>query len=338
MIRLRLYIITIIFSLGMSQENPDVVSRVATSAANWLKIETGTRAIGMGGAYTSIGGGLVGVPYNPASLTFVKKQEGFLSTTEYFAGITHNVLGYAQNMSGVDFASLHIFFLDSGSMPVTTELYNTSEGTGETFSFTALCARATYGRIVTNRLRIGFTGKYIREQIYTTFLQSFAFDIGSHFDTGLWGFKLGMSISNLGPEVKYEGEGLQFDCDETSSGVCEHTTESFRLPMTFRLGFSNQIMGPESDFLKVKNHSLLVSFDAINPIDYTLYGSMGMEYEFMDMFYLRAGTHLEHDTADMSIGAGLALKIRDYKFGLDYAYVDYGPLDATHQFGLNFAF
>ena len=23
----------------------------------------------------------------------------------------------------------------------------------------------------------------------------------------------GMSISNLGPEVKYEGEGLQFECD-----------------------------------------------------------------------------------------------------------------------------
>ena len=338
MMKLKLYIIVIIVSLSVSQENPDIVSRVATSAANWLKIETGTRAIGMGGAYTSIGGGIAGVPYNPASLTFVKKQEGFLSTTEYFAGITHNVLGYGQNMSGVDFASLHIFFLDSGSMPVTTELYNTYEGTGETFSFTALCARATYGRIVTNRLRIGFTGKFIREQIYTTFLQSFAFDIGSHFDTGLWGFKLGMSISNLGPEVKYEGEGLEFDCDETPSGVCEHSTESFRLPMTFRLGFSNQIVGPESDLFKVNNHSFLISFDAINPIDYTLYGSLGMEYEFMKMFYLRAGTHLEHDTADISVGVGLALNIRDYKFGLDYAYVDYGPLEVTHQFGLNFAF
>ena len=108
--------------------------------------------------------------------------------------------------------------------------------------------------------------------------------------------------------------------------------------MTFRLGFSNQVMGPESDLMKVKNHAILVSFDAINPIAYTLYGSVGMEYTFMDMFYLRAGTHLEHDTADISVGAGLALNIRNYKFGLDYAYVDYGVLDTTHQFGLNFAF
>ena len=338
MIRIKTYIITLLFSLSFTQENPDAVTRVATSAANWLKIETGTKAIGMGGAYTAVGGGIVGVPYNPASLTFVKNQEGFLSTTEYFAGITHNVLGYATNMSGVDFASVHIFFLDSGSMPVTTETYNTSVGTGETFSFTALCLRATYGKIITNRLRIGFTGKYIREQIYTTFMESFAFDIGSNFDTGLYGFKLGMSISNLGPEVKYEGEGLEFECDDTPSEICQHTTESFILPMTFRLGFSNEIIGPESAFIKSKNHNLLIAFDAINPIDYTLYGCVGMQYSLMDMFFLRAGTHLAHDTADFSVGLGLELDIRNYKFGMDYAYVNYGVLDETHQFGLNFAF
>ncbi len=66
----------------------------------------------------------------------------------------------------------YLFFLDSGSMDVTNEFY--PDGTGETFSMTGLCVRGTYGRRVTNRLRIGFTGKYIREQIYTTHMQSFA--------------------------------------------------------------------------------------------------------------------------------------------------------------------
>ena len=119
--KLKTYIIIALFSLGLSQDNPDIVSRVATASANWLKIETGTRAIGMGGAFTAVGGGVSGVPYNPASVTFINQQEGFMSTTQYFAGITHNVLGYAYNMSGTDFSSLHIFFLDSGSMPITTE-------------------------------------------------------------------------------------------------------------------------------------------------------------------------------------------------------------------------
>ena len=44
----------------------------------------------------------------------------------------------------------------------------------------------------------------------------FPVDSFSHFDTGLWGFKLGMSISNLGPEVKFQGEGLEFECDDVT--------------------------------------------------------------------------------------------------------------------------
>ena len=331
------YIIGLILcSVSFSQDNVDIVTKVATSAANWLKLETGTRAIGMSGAYTAAGNDVSGIPYNPASVSFIKGQEGFLSTTQYVAGITYNVLGYATNMSGVDYAGIHLFFLDSGSMDVTNEFY--PDGTGETFSMTGLCVRGTYARRVTNRLRIGFTGKYIRESIYTTFMESFALDIGSHFDTGLWGFKLGMSISNLGPEVQFEGDGLQFEWDSTPSNVCNKITESFRLPLTFRLGFSNEIMGPGSKFIDSKNHKLVLAFDAINPIDYTLYYTMGMEYALRDMFFIRAGTHLDHDTADLSLGAGIEFNIRDYIFGMDYAFVSYGILDYTHQFGLNFEF
>lgn len=228
------------------------------------------------------------------------------------------------------------FFLDSGSMDVTNEFY--PDGTGETFSMTGLCLRGTYGRRVTNRLRIGFTGKYIREQIYTTQMQSFAVDIGSNFNTGIYGFVLGMSINNLGPDVKYDGEGLEIECEESPTGYCQQIAEPFSLPLTFRLGIANTLMGPESEFIKSKNHKLLVSVDAINPIDFTLYGAIGMEYGFADMFFLRAGSHFGHDTADASLGLGFNLQTEGFGVGIDYAYVNYGVLDYTHQFGLNFRF
>ena len=324
-------------SFVYAQDNVDVVTKVATAAGNWLKLETGTRAIGMGGAYTAAGNDVSGIPYNPASVSFVKDQEGFLSTTQYVAGISYNVLGYATNMSGVDFAALHIFFLDSGSMPVTIAEY--PEGTGESFNFTALCLRGTYARIVTNRLRIGFTGKFIREGALNAYMQTVAFDIGSHFDTGLYGFQLGMSINNIGPEAKYDGEDLEFECpDVTPTDQCQKIAEFWALPMTFRLGFSNEIIGKESHFIKSDNHHMLLSIDAISPIDYVLYGTVGMEYSFREMFFVRAGTHFNHDTADFSLGTGLRVNIREYKFGLDYAYVNYGLLDFTHQFGINFEF
>ena len=318
--------------------NVNSVTKVATAAANWLKLETGTRAIGMGGAYTSVGKGIQGVPYNPASLSYIKNSEGFFSVTNYFAGINYSVLGFATNMSGVDHAGIHVFALDSGDMDVTTEEY--PDGTGEQFKMTGLCLRGTYSKIITNRLRIGFTGKYIREQIYTAYMQSFALDIGSRFDTGLFGFMLGMSINNLGPEVKYGGDALTVSCDAEASPTlyCDQQTEFFPLPLTFRLGVSNYLIGPESTFLKSDKHRFLISMDAINPIDYTLYSAIGMEYTFSEMFFLRFGTHFGHDTANTSLGAGLQMNSKTFSIGLDYAYVNYGVLDYTHQFGLNFEF
>jgi len=322
-------------------ENINEVTKVATAAANWLKLETGTRAIGMGGAFTSIGGGVIGIPYNPASVAFIKNQEGFLSKTSYVADISYHVIGYGKNLSGIDFFGLHAFFLDSGSMKVTNEWY--PDGTGEYFSMRGMCVRVAFGKRVTNRLRIGVTGKYIREEIYTTFMQSFALDIGSNFNTGIYGFVLGMSVSNLGPEVQFEGDGLVFECEEEQDqdapdGYCQKITSSFILPLTFRLGISNEIMGPKSEIIKSEYHKLLLSVDAINPVDYTLYSAVGMEYNYNDMFFLRGGTHFGHDTADWSVGGGLKIEIKKYKFGLDYAYVNYGILNYTHQFGLNFEF
>ena len=40
--------LTISFSFGQFRDIPEVVTKVATSTANWLKLETSARAIGMG--------------------------------------------------------------------------------------------------------------------------------------------------------------------------------------------------------------------------------------------------------------------------------------------------
>ena len=51
---------SLILNVSVAQEDvsPDAVTKVATCAANWLKLETGTRAIGMGGAYTAAANGI----------------------------------------------------------------------------------------------------------------------------------------------------------------------------------------------------------------------------------------------------------------------------------------
>jgi hypothetical protein len=311
-------------------ELPAEVTKVATAAANWLKLETGARSIGMGGAQVAAGRGISAIPYNPASLGFITGSESYYSKSYYLADISHNVISYGTQVTATDFIGLHVFYLDSGPISVNTE--EEPDGTGELYHVLDISIRGTYSKRLTDRLRVGGTLKYIREQIYTTYMQTFAFDFGSNFNTGIYGFVLGMSVSNFGPEVKFQGEGLDID-DNTAS-----QTDFHPLPLTFRLGVQNDLIGKDSEFFKNETHRLTLAADGVNPIDYTVYGSTGVEYSWRETAFARFGKHVGHDTAGMSFGAGVTLKKGVNAISVDYAYVNYGVLEETHQFGLSFKF
>ena len=337
----RLTLLVCICSVAFSQDGyrdiPDVVTKVATSAANWLKLETGTRAIAMSGAHTASGRGVSSLAYNPAAITFMpdnKNQEVYFSKSNYLVDMSHNVLGYGRKLTRADYLGLHLFYLDSGEMDITTAEY--PDGGQGTFSVQQLCFRISYGRIITKRLRIGATFKIIREDIHTSYMQSYAFDIGSNFDTGILtdsngenAIILGMSVSNFGPEVRFEGPGLDqvVDTDVSVDGQLRKITEDFSLPLMFRLGVYKNM-------LSMGRHNLLVSVDMINSMDYTTYMAAGMEYSLGDFAYLRAGTHLLHDTARFSCGAGL--KYGGFVF--DYALSNFSVLENTHQFAIGYEF
>ena len=307
---------------------PDAVTKVGTSAANWLKVESGVRGIGMGGSQVASGYGLAGAYYNPACIAFIKGSEAYYSKSNYLAGITHNTLGYGVRLTPTDYFGLHLFYLDSGEMEVTT--VPSPNGTDETFNVLDLSFRMIYGKQLTDRLRIGGSIKYILEQIYTVHMQSFVFDIGSNFKTGIVGIILGMSVSNFGPNVKFQGDGLVQPDEDDPSGFDKKITEEFSVPLVFRLGAQKDIFGAEES----STSRLTVSADAINPIDYTVYGGVGIEYTWRNMAFVRGGTHLFHDTAGISLGGGLKWNM----LSVDYAYVDYDILEKTHQFGISLEF
>ena len=81
--RMLIHIMIIVcFSHIVHAENT-AVTKVATSAANWLKIESGVRGISMGGSQVASGRGMTGVHYNPASVAFIKSSEVFYSKSSY---------------------------------------------------------------------------------------------------------------------------------------------------------------------------------------------------------------------------------------------------------------
>jgi len=324
-----LFITSLIFiSFGISED--EAITKVATSAANWLKIDNGVRGISMGGSQVASGRGLSGVYYNPSSIAFIESSEAFYSKSMYLAGITHNTLGYGTKLSPTDYFAVHLFYLDSGEMEVTTE--SSPDGTKEFFSVTNLSLRLAYGKQLTDRLRVGGALKYIREDIFTAYMQSFVFDLGSNFNTGIYDIILGMSVSNFGPEVQFHGSGLEIPVADTTArdGMLSKITKKFSVPLIFRLGIQKDLIGSEDDSV----NRLTISMDGINPIDYTVYGGVGLEYSWRNIAFVRGGTRLYHDTAGLSLGGGLKWSM----FEVDYAYVNYGILKETHQFGISLTF
>ena len=326
------------FLTGQHFELPGEVTKVGTAAANWLKLDTGARGIAMGGAQTAAGTGMSGVPYNPANIAFLQGSSTYYSKTSYLLGISHNVLAYGSNISPNNFIGFHLFYLDSGPMEVTTEQF--PDGTGEDFSVMGLALRGTYARVMTDRLKIGVSIKYVREQIHTTRMQTFALDVGSNFDTGIYGFHLGMSVSNFGPEVQFTGEGLEVTVgdEESPDSTLAKVTKKFSLPLMFRLGVKNDIIGKTSVFVPNAEHRLTVAIDGINPIDYTTYGGMGLEYAWKETAFIRAGTRLGHDTAKYTFGAGAQMKAGGMTVGVDYAFANFSILENTHQFAISLGF
>ena len=321
------YIVCILFSLNFLFSQDEAVTKVATCAANWLKIENGVRGISMGGSQVASGRGMAGAYYNPASIAYINGSEAFWSKSYYLADISHNTLAYGTSLSPTDFFGLHLFYLDSGEMPITTEA--APSGTGDSFDVTDLSLRLMYARQLTDRLRVGGALKYIREEIHTARMQSFVFDIGSNFETGIYGLILGMSVSNFGPDVQFHGEGLEVVVSDTTArdGKLSKITKKFPVPLTFRLGLQKDIWSNDDSYFSA-------SIDGINPLDYTVYGGFGLEYGWRDMLFVRGGSRLFHDTAGISFGGGLKWSM----FIIDYAYVNYGILRETHQFGISLDF
>jgi hypothetical protein len=324
-----LFILIVFLGLSFSQyrDIPDVVTKVATTAGNWLKLETGARGVGMAGAMVAAGTGVSAITYNPASIGFVKGSELYYSKTNYLAGISHSSMAYGTQVTPTDFIALHLFSFNSGKMDVTNAFF--PDGTGEEFDVTGLSLRGTYAKILTDRLKFGVSIKYIRETIYTTAMQTFALDLGSNFDTGIYGIILGMSVTNFGPEVQFSGEGLEQQVADTLSvdGTLSKLTDEFPIPMSFRLGI-------KKDVFNNSIHKLTVAMDGVNPVDYVVTGNIGLEYSWLETAYIRGGTHLNHDTASFTMGAGIKIG----NIFVDYAYANYGILENTNQFGLRFGF
>ena len=317
------------------------VSKVGTTAAGFLNIDVGARAVAMGSAFTTICDDASAVYWNPAGLGRVQSPQVMFSHTEWLVDVTFNYAAVLVPMQNVGTLAASATFLTMDDMERTT--INNPMGTGEYFSAGSYAFALSYARNLTDRFSIGGSAKYIREEIYHSSASGIAFDIGTLFETQFNGLMLGMSISNYGTKMQMSGRDMltQNDIDPSIYGNNENIsgylqTDKYDLPLMFRVGIG-------MDLLKgAGNSNLVLAVDALHPNDDVEYVNVGAEYTFNQLFSLRGGyksLFADESEEGLTLGGGIKYRIMGFtELRLDYAYQDFGIMTNVQKFTLNLGF
>jgi len=306
------------------------VDKAGTSAAKFLSIGKGGKAVGMGGAFTAIANDASAMYWNPAGVARFSGNEFYVDHSNWLVDINHNYLGMVMPLSNSFSWGINIISL---SMPEMKVRRYGEENTGETFRAGSYAIGTTWAANLTDRFSIGFNGKYIREFISRSVASGLALDVGTLFNT-IYGPTLGISISNFGPKMQMNGADLLINVDDVSNNSkinADLSTEKFNLPLTMRFGISNT-----HDIGAMK---LLWAVDAVSPMDNSEYVNMGFELEFLEKIYIRGGgkTIFMSDREELfTLGGGLKLELfSKQSININYAYEAMKYLNDIHTFSIS---
>ncbi|MBN2356839.1 PorV/PorQ family protein [candidate division KSB1 bacterium] len=317
------------------------VSKVGTTAVPFLTIGVGARANAMGGAYVSVANDVTALFWNPAGIASLQSVQLTLIHSNWIADLNHDFVGFAAPIGiiGCIGFSLNALTMDE-TIVRTPEQPN---GTGERVQSYDMAIGLSYARMMTDRISIGGTAKYIRSQLWHMSAQTMAFDLGIVFSNIFNFVQLGAAITNMGGKMRYSGRDnfVYHDISPSEAGNndkidAELKTDSYNIPISFRVGLSTVI-------LKGGKMPLRLAMDLFEPSDNVKSLNVGGEWTLFNRICLRAGYAgiFEEDTErGLTFGGGLQLEMPRsvVQLYLDYSYEDFGLLNNSQKFSLLIAF
>jgi len=274
------------------------------SGAVFLKIGTGARPAGMGGAFIALCDDINAISWNPAGLVKIEGHEITATHTEWISDIRYDFLAYAQRVKNVGVFGASVLYLYMGRME---ERNSKGESLGCHFTASDACASATYARFVQKRIAVGANLKLIREVIAEKSATGVALDLGQTVNL-TQNINLGIVIKNIGTPMRF-------------------VKTKYYPPLMLVVGLGVRLLESRLIFGLDYEHQV---------IDYRYRICGGCEYWFHKMFAARAGINYrsERDWSflyfpNFGVNCGLGFKLGKYE--LDYAFVPYGELSVTHR-------
>lgn len=292
--------------------NPE---RSGQAGATQLLINPYARSSGLFGMNVATVAGVEGMLNNPAGLAFGRSTEVVIANTQWLmgSGISVNCLGVSQalgpNGGTIGVTAMAFGF---GQIPITT-IDNPDGGLG-TYSPTFLNMGISYGRMmVEDRIYVGFTVKMVHESVPDVSANGVAFDAGVQYRTGDGKFRLGVALRNIGPTMKFSGDGLTtrlpiYNNGASSDRAMSSKAATFEMPSALYVGAAYEIRaGRQSQRYKMKKQTIrgdtsYLKLDSLTVWDHKIIPmftfisntftrdqlGLGLEYRYMEMLMLRA--------------------------------------------------
>ncbi|MCX6828691.1 MAG: PorV/PorQ family protein [candidate division Zixibacteria bacterium] len=311
-------------------------SKSGTAGAQFLKVGVGARYQGLGEASVAAVNDIYSMYWNPAGLTGIDQSQLALTYVNYLTDINLNYVAYARRFENLGIFGASVTVLSMGDQEITT--VEEPEGTGFKYSASSYAFQLSFARELTTQFSFGASLKYLGEKIYRERAAGFAFDFGTLLRTGYRSLRIGMNISNMGPEMKFDGPDLDVSYDPDQSNPNHDPFNSrlkvdpYDLPLTFRVGMAYDLnFGADA--------KLMLAVEAKHPNDNTQQGSLGAEFNWKDKYFLRGGYKFNYAEEGLGLGAGFRTQLTEgTDLVFDYAWVDFGRLDAVHRFSAALAF
>src|SRR5574341_22791 len=304
-------------------------AKTGSAGAKFLQVGISARAVGMGEAFLGLADDASAVFYNPAGMTWVPGKQAMFTHISYPADIRFEFGSFVlpfPKLGGT--VGLGLYVLDFGDILLTDYGYPSEDfSSGQTFSPKDYAVTVSYARFLTDRLSLGFTGKYIAElygngifNVTNGVNENFratgwAADVGRIYNTGYRGLRIGMIISNFGPDLKF-------------------VRDSYPLPIDFKFGGS-------IDIVNNHQHRAVFAAELSHPSDNLEKYRAGIEYWFENWAALRIGNQFSHDdyVGGITLGGGLKLKnLIAKEVKIDYAFQNAGVLSSFHRFSFLLSF
>lgn len=315
-------------------------NKVGTTAAPFLGIGPGPRAVSMGGAFTAVANDPTALYWNPSGISRYARTQALIEHTNYLVGTSYNFFGAVVELNEDNAVGLSVTNLAYGSAEVTT--VDQPDGTGEKWNANDWEIGLSYSRNLTDRFSIGGTAKMIIQQIWRESATGFALDAGLLYITPFNDMKIGMEIANFGTDMRLAGQDVLMTVSPDASVVgansqipAEYYLASYPLPLIFRVGLA-------MDVINSSYNRLTLAVDAIHPSDNVQSMNMGAEYTWHNLISARIGyksLFVPDNQEGLTLGLGLNYDISTFfNIKLDYAYQNYGLLKNIQKFGLTVGF